>query len=91
MITIWNGYPALTNFCVDTGASCARLLEAVDSKEIYTLSYTYTSSARNSPVLSKTCLLDRATQNQVVETSCWFESGQGHQVLRRKFARHAHT
>jgi hypothetical protein len=78
MTTLGNGYQALTNFCVDVGASCARLLEAVDSEEIYTLSYTYTSSARNSAVLSKTCLLDHATQNQVVATSCWFESGQGH-------------
>jgi hypothetical protein len=24
-------------------------------------------------------IVKRVTQNQVVETSCWFESGQGHQ------------
>jgi hypothetical protein len=82
MSTLGNGYRPLTNFCVDVGASCARLLVAVDSKEIYTLSYTYTSSVRNSLVLPNTCLLHRATQNQVVETSCWFESGQGHQEFR---------
>jgi hypothetical protein len=78
MSTVENGYRPLTNFCVDSRASCASLLEAADSNEIYTLSYTYTSSARNSAVLSKTCLFNRATQNQVVATSCWFESGQGH-------------
>jgi hypothetical protein len=25
-------------------------------------------------------IVKRVTQNQVVETSCWFESGQGHQL-----------
>jgi hypothetical protein len=79
MITVASGDYPLTNFCVNAGAPCASVLLTVDSTEIYTVSYTYTSSVRNSLVLSKTCLLDRVTQNQVVATSCWFESGQGHQ------------
>ncbi len=40
---------------------------------------TYTFSKTNSFVRSIAWCRLRLTQNQVVETSCWFESGQGHQ------------
>jgi len=57
--------------------------------QTYTLSYTFTVGRINYP--GKPSSYDRLnlTQNQVVETSCWFESGQGHQeafsdsVMRR--------
>ena len=32
-------------------------------------------------------IVKRVTQNQVVETSCWFESGQGHHFVVRRRSR----
>jgi hypothetical protein len=81
MSTALNAYSPLTNFCVDTGAIHARIRLALDSTIFYTLSYTYTLENGNSLVPLRAYRSCYLTQNQVVETSCWFESGQGHQVL----------
>jgi len=43
----------------------------------YTFSYTYTGETLKITVITDRCDIHNLTQNQVVETSCWFESGQG--------------
>jgi hypothetical protein len=47
--------------------------------ETYTVSYTCTLTGDNYIDFTMTYARHYLTQNQVVATSCWFESGQGHQ------------
>jgi hypothetical protein len=74
MSTARETYSALRNFCIDIGAIRARIEKVFDSTIFYTVSYTYTFFSGNSLALSGVCDLPNATQNQVVETSCWLES-----------------
>jgi hypothetical protein len=79
MSTARETYSLLRNFCIDIGAIRARIGKVFDSTIFYTVSYTYAFFSVNSLAISGVCVLQNATRNQVVETSCWFESGQGHQ------------
>ena len=60
-------------------SSHRRLALPAGGMVIYTLSYTSTPEEQISLSVSIVCASHQDTQNQVVETSCWFESGQGHQ------------
>jgi hypothetical protein len=65
-----NAYSPLANFCVDTGAICAKIRTPLDSTIFYTLSYTYTFEVVNSLATSRTCRSNCLTQNQVTPTPC---------------------
>jgi len=84
MSTARETYSPLRNFCIDIGAIRARIGKVFDSTIFYTVSYTYTFFSGNSLALSGVCVLPNATQNQVAVRSCWFESGQGHQLKPRR-------
>ena len=82
MSTAGETYSLLSSFCIDIGAIRARIAKVSDSTIFYTVSYTYTFFSVNSLAISGVCVLPNATQNQVAVRSCWFESGQGHQLER---------